>query len=207
MRLTTPLLKAVNKISIIVDGAIGRQTLFSILRTFPPIKDLEIVFFNRTYEKVLGYSDDLTIGGLDTDYLDKWHKNSQSADISIIPTSNEADIADSKVVIFTAGISATLFNSKTREVTLPVAHKMIKHFGKAIKHHAPKSTIFMITNPVDIATQLMSEETGFESRRVIGSGTELGGRRFGRYFFTELKDRGFGDVKKTKSSYRGEFSR
>ncbi len=194
------------KISIIGAGSVGSKTLYSILRTFPIRQKLKITLYNRSLDKAIGVSQDV-VGALDTGYLEgKLSRYSQLNNISINPTTDEKDISDSDVVIFAAGISAAFLNSKTREAALPVAHKMVEHFGGAIKEYAPKSTVFMVTNPVDITTKLMADKTGFATGRVVGSGAELDARRFRRFFRYELEKQGFDDIKNILAAVVGGHS-
>lgn len=194
------------KISIIGAGSVGSKTLYSILRTFPIRQKLKITLYNRSLDKAIGVSRD-AVEALDTGYLEgKLSRYSQLNNISIHPTTDEKDLSDSDVVIFTAGISAAFLNSRTRYAALPVVHKIVEHFGGAIKEYAPKSTIFMVTNPVDITTKLMADKTGFATERVIGSGSELDARRFRRFFRYELEKQGFDDIKNILAAVIGGHS-
>jgi malate dehydrogenase len=196
-----------NKIAIIGAGAIGSKTLYAILRAFPPMKKLEIIFYNRGLKRAVGASEDVAGAALDTAYLEgRYRKYSQLNNISIRPTSDEKDISQSNLVIVTAGISAALSGSKTRLAALPVARKITEHFGAVIAEYAPESTVLMVTNPVDIVTKLMADKTGFAAGRVIGSGTELDARRFRRFFRYELEKQGFNNIKNILAEVVGGHS-
>ncbi|GAB4545630.1 MAG: L-lactate dehydrogenase [Anaerolineae bacterium] len=97
------------------------------------------------------------------------------------------DLAGSRVVIITAGVS-----QKPGETRLQLLERNAAVFREVVPQvleHAPDAILVVATNPVDIMTHLTARYAaglGVPSRRVIGSGTTLDTARFrtllGRHF-------------------------
>lgn len=82
-----------------------------------------------------------------------------------------ADAADAAIIVLTAGAS-----QRPEETRLDLVHKNIRIFQSII----PKITqqgfggiLLVVSNPVDVLTYVTAKLSGYESRRVIGSGTVL----------------------------------
>lgn len=91
--------------------------------------------------------------------------------VSITPSSNFEDIADSKIVVITSGVPRT--SEMTRmDVAVPNA-KIVAEYARLVAKHAPESIILVITNPVDIMTYVAYKASGFPRSRVIGLGNHL----------------------------------
>ncbi|MCB2190670.1 MAG: L-lactate dehydrogenase [Deltaproteobacteria bacterium] len=83
---------------------------------------------------------------------------------------------DADIVVITAGAA-----QKPGESRLDLTRKnaaIIKKIVPLILTHNPDPIILMVTNPVDILTQVLLQESGLERSRVIGSGTMLDSSRF-----------------------------
>lgn len=81
------------------------------------------------------------------------------------------DIADAGVVIITAGA-----NQKPGESRLDLVQKnagIMRSIIREIKRVNCAGILLIVSNPVDILTQVALEESGFPKERVIGSGTVL----------------------------------
>ena len=92
------------------------------------------------------------------------------------------DIADAAVVIITAGA-----NQKPGETRLDLVHKnarIMKSIISDIKRVKCEGILLIVTNPVDILTQVALKESGFPKERVIGSGTVLDTARL-KYLISE----------------------
>jgi L-lactate dehydrogenase len=99
---------------------------------------------------------------------------------------NYADLADSRLVIITAGVSQR--PGETRLELLGRNAKVFQSVVPQILKHAPDAILLVATNPVDVMTHLTARyagSLGVPSSRVIGSGTTLDTARFrallGRY--------------------------
>ena len=92
------------------------------------------------------------------------------------------DIADAAVVIITAGA-----NQKPGETRLDLVHKnarIMKSIISDIKRVKCEGILLIVSNPVDILTQVALKESGFPKERVIGSGTVLDTARL-KYLISE----------------------
>ncbi len=82
-----------------------------------------------------------------------------------------SDISDAYIVIVAAGA-----NQKTGETRIELVSKNVEIFKSIIPNIAEvnkECIILVVTNPVDILTYVALKLSGFESTRVIGSGTVL----------------------------------
>ncbi|QTA38073.1 L-lactate dehydrogenase [Thermosipho ferrireducens] len=148
------------KISIFGAGRVGTSVAFSILHK--AVAD-EIVIVDINLEKAEGEALDLYHG---TPFFKRCD----------VKAGTSRDIKNSDIVIITAG--AAQKPGETRlDLTVRNA-KIMKDIASQIKEYAPDSLIINITNPVDVLTYLLWKETGFESGRVIGTGTILDTARF-----------------------------
>ncbi len=95
------------------------------------------------------------------------------------------DIADAAVVIITAGA-----NQKPGETRLDLVQKnsrIMKSIVDEIKRVKCEGILLIVSNPVDILTQVALEESGFPKERVIGSGTVLDTARL-KYLISQKLD-------------------
>jgi L-lactate dehydrogenase len=91
-----------------------------------------------------------------------------SADIEVL--------RDSDVVVITAGAKQ---NPGQTRIDLAGANaELCKKILPEVLRVAPKAILLMVTNPVDVVTQIALRITGLPSERVIGSGTVLDSSRF-----------------------------
>ncbi len=89
------------------------------------------------------------------------------------------DLAGSRVVIITAGVSQKPGETRLQllERNAAIFHQVIP----AVLGNAPEAILLVATNPVDVMTHLAAREAssiGVPSSRVIGSGTTLDTARF-----------------------------
>ena len=95
------------------------------------------------------------------------------------------DIADAAVVIITAGA-----NQKPGETRLDLVQKnsrIMRSIIGEIKRVKCEGILLIVSNPVDILTQVALVESGFPKERVIGSGTVLDTARL-KYLISEKLD-------------------
>jgi malate dehydrogenase len=97
-------------------------------------------------------------------------------------TSDYKDIANSDVVIVTAGIPRK--PGMSRDDLLSTNAKIMKAVCQGIKEHAPESIVIIISNPLDAMAFVAKEVTGFPRNRIIGMAGVLDGARF-RTFISE----------------------
>lgn len=105
-------------------------------------------------------------------------------DSNIIGTSNYADIANSDVVIVTAGVPRK--PGMSRDDLVSVNTEVIRIVGEGIKNHSPDAFVIVITNPLDAMVWLMKEITGFHPSKVVGMAGVLDSSRFKHFLSEEL---------------------
>ncbi|MGP8320554.1 MAG: malate dehydrogenase [Methanosarcinaceae archaeon] len=105
-------------------------------------------------------------------------------DVDILGTTDYADIADSEVVVITAGIARK--PGMSRDDLLTINGKITKGICENIAEYSPKATVITVTNPLDIMTYVSLKATGFEHNRVFGMSGVLDSSRFATFIAMEL---------------------
>lgn len=106
-------------------------------------------------------------------------------DSKVTGTSNYADIADSDVVILTAGMPRK--PGMSRDELLGVNGKIVKECCDGIKKYAPNSVVIVVSNPMDAMAVHAKKCLGFPRERVLGMGGALDSSRFRAFIADELK--------------------
>lgn len=153
--------KEMNNVAIVGCGNVGMTSAYSILHTG---------LVNKLY--LVGRNMDNLIG----EQLDLEHSLPFLHSAQIKATTDYADIADSDVVVISAGAS-----QKPGETRLDLTQKnleIIKDIVPKIVASAPQAVIVMVTNPVDILTYHAYRIAGLPKGQVFGSGTILDTARF-----------------------------
>ena len=148
------------KVSVIgATGRVGKAAAFSLAEE-SVVSEVVLVSREKSLSQVQGEALDMNDAMAAKDIR-----------VSITPTSNFEDIADSKIVVITSGVPRT--SEMTRmDVAIPNA-KIVAKYARLIAKHAPESIILVITNPVDIMTYVAYKASGFPRSRVIGLGNHL----------------------------------
>jgi malate dehydrogenase len=102
---------------------------------------------------------------------------------NITGTNDYSQIKDSDIVVVTAGLARK--PGMTREDLVIKNATITRSIAANIKKHAPKSIVIVVTNPLDVMTQLMWKETGFDSKKVIGMAGILDSARFAAFIWIE----------------------
>lgn len=140
-----------NKISLIGAGNIG-GTLAHLIA----LKELgDVVLLDLSATRSLGKALDIAQSG-----------SIENFNLNFKGTNNYADIADSDVIIVTAGSPRK--PGMSRDDLIDINTKVIKQVGLGIKEHAPNAFVIVITNPLDVMVWVMREVTGFAHNKVIG---------------------------------------
>ncbi len=105
-------------------------------------------------------------------------------DLRIIGTNDYADIADSKVVVVTAGIPRK--PGMSRDDLIGVNSKIMRDVADGIVHYAPDAHIICVSNPLDAMVTLCQRYTGFPHHRVMGMAGVLDSARFATFAAWEL---------------------
>lgn len=82
-----------------------------------------------------------------------------------------ADVSDAAVIVITAGA-----NQKPDETRLDLVHKNIRIYESIIPRITAQTfggILLVVSNPVDVLTYVTAKLSGYEKRRIIGSGTVL----------------------------------
>lgn len=98
---------------------------------------------------------------------------------------NYEEIADASLIIITAGA-----NQKPGETRLDLVQKnarIMQSVIKEIRRVHCEGILMVVSNPVDVLTQIALRESEFPKERVIGSGTVLDTARF-KYLISEYLD-------------------
>jgi malate dehydrogenase len=112
-------------------------------------------------------------------------------DVSIRGTDDFSEIADSAVVVITAGVPRK--PGMDRMDLLRVNTEVVKSAAKKIDEYAPNATVIVVTNPLDVMCRVALRTTGFSVRRVVGMAGILDSTRF-RYFVAEALHCSLSDV-------------
>ncbi len=107
-------------------------------------------------------------------------------------TNDYADIADSDVVVHTAGIPRK--PGMDRMDLLKTNVNIAKNAALNIRKYAPNAVVIGVANPLDVICMALYRETGFPAERVIGMAGVLDSTRF-QYFIAEHMNAWPGDAK------------
>ena len=141
---------------LIAQKELGDVVLFDIVEDLPQGKTLDIAEASR---------------------IDQF-------DISIKGTNDYKDIADSDLVIITAGLPRK--PGMSRDDLLTTNAKIMKSVAENVKQYAPNSTVIVISNPLDAMVTLFQKITGFPTNKVLGQAGVLDSSRFSTFIAWEL---------------------
>lgn len=105
-------------------------------------------------------------------------------DTAVRGSNDYEDIADSDLVIITAGIARK--PGMSREDLISTNTKIIKEVSENIAKYAPDTIVMNVTNPLDIITYTALKATGFEPEKVFGMSGVLDAGRFASFIAEEL---------------------
>ncbi len=143
------------KVAVIGCGFVGATSAFSLIQTglFS-----EMVLIDANMQKAEGEAMDLSHGSA---YLTPMNIYAGTYD----------DIVDAGLIVITAGA-----NQKPNETRLDLVKKNVQIFKSIIpeiKERNCEGILLIVSNPVDILTEVALKLSGFPAHRVIGSGTVL----------------------------------
>jgi malate dehydrogenase len=99
-------------------------------------------------------------------------------------TNDFSALKGSRVVVITAGFART--PGMTREELAMKNGGIVRSVAEKIKTDAPDAIVLMVTNPMDVMTQLAWKVTGFPAKRVIGMGGVLDSARYQLFLAEEM---------------------
>ena len=97
-------------------------------------------------------------------------------DTQIIGTNDYADTANSDVVVITAGIARK--PGMSRDDLLNTNANIVGSVTEQIVKYSPDCIIVVVSNPLDVMTQLAYHKSGFDSSRVVGMAGVLDSSRY-----------------------------
>lgn len=162
-------MKKRNKISLVGAGNIGGT--LAHLANLKNLGDVVVLDLNEGVAK--GKSLDIEQSSVVETY-----------DSKITGTTDYADIADSDVVIVTAGIARK--PGMSRDDLLATNVKVISSVAEGIKKHAPNAFVIVITNPLDAMVYVMQKVSDLPTNKVVGMAGVLDSSRFGLFLSEEM---------------------
>jgi malate dehydrogenase len=105
-------------------------------------------------------------------------------DTKIKGTNKYEDIADSDVVIITAGMPRK--PGMSRDELVGINAKIVKDVCEGVKKFAPNSFVIVVCNPMDVMAVYAKQILGFPRERVVGMGGCLDSARFREFIAEEL---------------------
>jgi len=112
-------------------------------------------------------------------------------DVHFSGTANYEDIADSDLVVITAGLPRK--PGMSREDLVNTNAAIVKDISQKVAQYAPDCIILVLTNPVDSMTYVALKASGFPKNRVIGQSGVLDTARY-RTFIANALNISFADV-------------
>lgn len=105
-------------------------------------------------------------------------------DAQVTGTNSYEDTQDSDVVVVTAGIARK--PGMSRDDLLATNAGIIKSVVNSVKETSPDAILIMVTNPLDVMTQLAWKTSGFPQNRVVGQAGVLDTARYRTFLAMEL---------------------
>ncbi len=162
-------MKKKNKISLIGAGNIG-----GTLAHLCALKNLgDVVLFDIVEGMPQGKALDISQSGAVEGFETK-----------LIGTNDYKDIADSDVIIVTAGLPRK--PGMSRDDLIATNAKIIKSVGENIKKYSPNAFVIVITNPLDVMVAIMQKECGISHAKVVGMAGVLDSSRYKHFLSEEL---------------------
>jgi malate dehydrogenase len=156
-----------SKVSVIGAGNVGATAVYYIAEK--NIADIVMV--------------DVVEGLPQSKALDFLHAApSRQYNVNIVGANSYEAIADSDVIVHTAGIPRK--PGMDRMDLLKTNVGIAKTAAQNIAEYAPNAVVIVVANPLDVISMVMLRETGFALKRVVGMAGILDSTRF-RYFIAE----------------------
>lgn len=108
----------------------------------------------------------------------------ENFDARITGTFEYADIADSDVIIVTAGVPRK--PGQSRDDLVQINAGIVKNVAENIKKFAPSAIVIVVSNPLDAMVYVMWKVTGFPAQRVMGQAGALDVARYKTFLAWEL---------------------
>lgn len=155
-----------SKIVIIGSGNVGEAIGYTLMVRK---QASEIVFVDLNEERAQGSALDIAHG---TSFF---HQTN-------IRKGGYEECADAQIIIVTAGMARK--PGQTRLDLAKTNVSIARNITRSIMQYAKDPLIIVVSNPVDILTYVIQQESGLPAHRVIGTGTTLDTARF-RYLLSQ----------------------
>ncbi len=99
-------------------------------------------------------------------------------------TANYEEIADSDIVVLTAGVPRK--PGMSRDDLVNINAGIVKDVAEKVAKYAPNATVLVLSNPVDSMTYVFLKASGFPKNRVIGQSGVLDTARYRTFIATAL---------------------
>ena len=104
-------------------------------------------------------------------------------DVNVTASSDPADLADSDVIIITAGVPRK--PGMDREDLLSINVKIISDVAENVKKYAPSAFVIVLSNPLDAIVYAFYKVSGFDKSKVVGMAGALDSARFNAFLSME----------------------
>jgi len=159
------------EVSVIGMGAVGSE-LVGLLVTMSEMS--EIIAVDKTREKA------------EAEIWDFSHTTSFIyAKNPLLLVGDYADTKDSDIVVITAG--AQIKPGQTRDALVQINAQVIREIIAEVETYSPNAIVLIVTNPVDVITQVALRASGYPRTRLISAGTIIDSARFMRILSDHLK--------------------
>ncbi|MGC0372075.1 MAG: hypothetical protein DGJ47_000780 [Rickettsiaceae bacterium] len=158
------------KIALIGGGNIGGTLTHLIAKE--AIGD--VVLFDLSEGKAKGKALDVSQGA-----------TIENSDVKVSGTNQYKDIADSDVIIITAGVARK--PGMSRDDLIATNTNVMKTVAEGIKTYAPEAFVIVITNPLDAMVYVLQRESGLPAQKVVGMAGVLDSARFNHFLAEEFK--------------------
>jgi len=127
--------------------------------------------------------------------------NAARAHTIVTAAETPADMADSDIVVITAGAPRT--PGMNRDDLLLKNAEIVKNYAREIKECAPNAVVIVVSNPLDVMTYVALKETGFPRERVLGMAGILDSARMAHFIYEKLEI-GAGQIRATVMGGHGD---
>ena len=127
--------------------------------------------------------------------------NAARAHTIVTAAETPADMADSDIVVITAGAPRT--PGMNRDDLLLKNAEIVKNYAREIKEYAPNAVVIVVSNPLDVMTYVALKETGFPRERVLGMAGILDSARMAHFIYERLEI-GAGQIRATVMGGHGD---
>lgn len=158
-----------NKIVVVGIGYVGKAYVYSLIN-------------QKLCDEIVLIDSDKDV--LEANYID--FKDSAVFSNIKITLGDYSDCNNANLVVITAGHNQA--KNETRLELLSKNSEIIKSITENVMNNNFNGIFLVATNPVDVCTYLVQKYSGYDSKKVIGSGTELDTVRLKRILSEKLDE-------------------